>query len=976
MGSRTGRAFRGLAALVALAGALVAPPLALARFVGNPLPQRVPPLDEMVDGLARTGINDRTVIGVLAILAWIIWAQLALAVVAEIGAVAGRRPTRRLPVLPGLQPLAGQLVAAVLVLGSSFGAARTAAPPTPLVLHRAQPVAAVMLSEAPAPALTSSNSTRLETGTAAAPTETYLVQRHDTLWSIAEDRLGDGLRWREIRDLNVGRTQSDGSAVSATSDVIRPGWQLLVPASRSPAPSSGGRTHTVERGENLWQISEDTLENDLHREAADAEVDPFWREVIDLNRASLPDPSNPSLIFSGQQVALPPPPTLEAPPEPPQDAVPAVPSPSPAPVDPEPPTGAETAPSTPAAPTTQQPQDAERTPSADRADNASTPSPRLLFLGLAGGGLASGLALGLSKRRRDRQARAPIGHVVPPIPDDLREVHREIVTRGDQGRSALLQSALAELAGHAATHRSAPRPRLVQYSLDRIEVLLDRPDLDAPDGWTVEASGAVWTRASADDTDPCLAAAAPMLATIGTPADGVEILYDLEAAGVTVVSGDEAVATNLTRSIVLEVINSGLDVQLVLVGDDLTAEGACVRRASTWAEVADEVLAWAQQSAVALAANSLPTAFAGRGAREAIDGLIPMLVVLDEQPVDERFDEVANLVASGAACCVLIRGAQGESIGTRIHVSTDGLEIPSLGLECTTQEISAEVAEHVAELLDAADRPAEQMQIFEVPNLVASSSNGVGHVDPDYDVLVRVLGQIGAEGGHKPLTPRQLGVLTFITLHPGCSAELIEDAIWPDPMENRRRRLHVTLSQTRAALGAHLLPNAATDGTYTVGSGVRSDLELFRSRVTQAANEPAEAAAATLKGALQLVTGAAFAHTSVERRSFVWVDTEQWLSQVEAEIVKAAWEAWRMCSELGDIEGAIWAARQGLLASPTNTELTNALMHAYVDRGDTGTAEIVFSSHVRALDRLGLGEPEDSTLDLRESLGFKAPAAR
>jgi len=75
-----------------------------------------------------------------------------------------------------------------------------------------------------------------------------------------------------------------------------------------------------------------------------------------------------------------------------------------------------------------------------------------------------------------------------------------------------------------------------------------------------------------------------------------------------------------------------------------------------------------------------------------------------------------------------------------------------------------------------------------------------------------------------------------------------------------------------------------------------------------------------------------------------------------------------MCHEAGDTEGAVHAARQGLLGSPANTTLTEALMRTYAESGDHTAADAVFTSHARALDRLGLGDPDGSTIDLREEL--------
>ena len=58
----------------------------------------------------------------------------------------------------------------------------------------------------------------------------HRVMPRETLWSIAEDRLGSPLRWKEIAELNYGVPQSDGGAL--TSDHwIRPGWTLEMPLS-------------------------------------------------------------------------------------------------------------------------------------------------------------------------------------------------------------------------------------------------------------------------------------------------------------------------------------------------------------------------------------------------------------------------------------------------------------------------------------------------------------------------------------------------------------------------------------------------------------------------------------------------------------------------------------------------------------------------------------------------------------------------
>lgn len=60
--------------------------------------------------------------------------------------------------------------------------------------------------------------------------------------------------------------------------------------------------HRVEPGDHLWGIAEETLQRALGRPPSDAEVDPFWRQVILAN----PDLVDPDLIFPGQLVVVPP----------------------------------------------------------------------------------------------------------------------------------------------------------------------------------------------------------------------------------------------------------------------------------------------------------------------------------------------------------------------------------------------------------------------------------------------------------------------------------------------------------------------------------------------------------------------------------------------------------------------------------------------------------------------------------------------
>jgi hypothetical protein len=62
----------------------------------------------------------------------------------------------------------------------------------------------------------------------------------------------------------------------------------------------------VEPGDNLWSIASTTLESRLGRAASDQEIVAYWQAVIEVNRRRLPVPSDPSLLFAGDLIQLPP----------------------------------------------------------------------------------------------------------------------------------------------------------------------------------------------------------------------------------------------------------------------------------------------------------------------------------------------------------------------------------------------------------------------------------------------------------------------------------------------------------------------------------------------------------------------------------------------------------------------------------------------------------------------------------------------
>ena len=272
-------------------------------LVGNPWPGRT--RVELGDELA-------IVVGVLAVLAWILWARFLLAVVAEVRRQLEERA--RLATVPGGAPervrfepppapagagrLAQQLVAAVLVLLPVVG--RVAPSPAAGLgpVPAARPAVAAPAdrpARPPAPAPAPIGAARF-----------VVVAPGDTLIGIARAELGDADRWREIFEANRETVQPDGGRLTSPS-LIRAGWTLVLPAA-PPMPaavpvvevgaSPATVVVTIAAGDTLWDLTRDHLAAAglAHDDRAVADHLP---DVVADNADVVADPD---LIVAGQQL--------------------------------------------------------------------------------------------------------------------------------------------------------------------------------------------------------------------------------------------------------------------------------------------------------------------------------------------------------------------------------------------------------------------------------------------------------------------------------------------------------------------------------------------------------------------------------------------------------------------------------------------------------------------------------------------------
>lgn len=102
------------------------------------------------------------------------------------------------------------------------------------------------------------------------------------------------------------------TAPTSTTTTVHP-TALGTPTTPAPstlptAPPAGAHKVVVARGDDLWHLAEAHLGAAWGRRPTDREVAPYWRAVVEANRARLVVPGEPSLIYAGQRVVLPPPP--------------------------------------------------------------------------------------------------------------------------------------------------------------------------------------------------------------------------------------------------------------------------------------------------------------------------------------------------------------------------------------------------------------------------------------------------------------------------------------------------------------------------------------------------------------------------------------------------------------------------------------------------------------------------------------------
>jgi DNA-binding SARP family transcriptional activator len=962
---------RRLLAAMALLALLAGVPVALALSVGSPLPGALPALGDAA-GVLSGPLSPSLIVDALALVAWAAWAHFAVCAAVELSAAvracrtARVRPAPRVPLGGVSQQLARRLVEAALVtatvaasVGATAGSGTILTPARPAAatqeLPAAVPVAFAQQHEpgsdaaATAPATLAAREHR-----AARPRPEYVVQPphggyYDSLWDIAERFLGDGMRWREIYELNKSLDQPDGRSLTRP-DLIRPGWKLYLPADATGLPADGA--------------------------AGERSATPAPHQ----------DPTS-ALAASGASPS-PSPPPAQVPAAPPGIASPP-PSASVAGTGPS--ASGTAAPSRSELPYAQDP-DAEL---GDDDDAASAPGPAI-------GALLAAAALGSVAMLRHRQRRRrPAGGSIPLPEPSVAAVEGQLRVLAEPDDLSFVDEALRALTVSLQEH-DLPDVRSATLHADHLDLRLAQATPDAPPPFGAADQGLTWrvatderplvSPATSDQVLPLL----PLLLTVGRDADG-PVLLDLEAVGSLALDGPEADVTGVHAHLVAEaVLAPWADAaEVLLVGFESpvaqSLELLAPDRVTAVSELDPSLLRVLEMRSnrVAAAGDRLRARILGSRA-DARDEVRPPLLVVHATPLSSALaEQLAALVpAAGRGGVVVVAAAPwsgaratwllGEALPlldapapTPCRLDEDRLHALAAMLQTARERTTSEALGEAGSDNVAVPQPASPVE--ETPPAKQSPlralcaplvpADAEGPVSPDGDdldergdlldqavgaylegtasVTVGLLGPITvhAKGSIEPdRRARLTEIVAYLATHragaPLCD---FDAAIWPDrPVTLKTRNQAIT--RTRAWLGlddegvSWLRP--LSDGALRLSTRVLVDWELFQALQKRARERGRSRAGARrdLETALRLVRDRPL--SQLPPRRYGWLAETYLEQEIPSAVIDVAHALAQILRQDGDADGVVKVARLALNVDRYDERPWRDLLQAHELRGE------------------------------------------
>lgn len=744
------RVLGGLASLVVLIGLLVGIPAALLFFAGNPFPTG----DELARVLSGPDLGGVFFVGtVLPLIGWVAWASMAIAILVEIPAQIRRMPAPKIPGLglqqKGASVLVGAIVAMVAIGGGATAATAAELPAAPTT------VMSQSFVQASAAAVDASSHVAEAAPAAAQQTgPTYTVQDGDSLWHIAETQLGQGERWHELADLNYGVEQADGHALD-NQHWLNAGWVLKLPADAAAAtahtaPAAQTEQHTVNAGDTLWGIAQETTGSgeNYHEifEASKNTDQPTGHKITD-----------PNLIYPGDVVTIPSAAASIAP------AAPAPEAPAPAAPQAEAPVQ-QAAPSAEGAPAVHAPATDAASPESDQAKvpdlsglglgtpSTSTKTPagekptsaaaehasvdegddwidelfNVRTLGGLGAIAAAGLLTLLGIRRMKQRRRRRPGQRIAMPQGEAGTMELELRAVENPMGMEHVDHALRHLAIWAQdTNNQLPQLYALRLSDAEIALYLEEPfDLPAPfapvtddkTAWTVDPE-------QLPELERIPSSPWPALVTIGQDQGDAHLMVDLEHIGALNLTGNPSTITGALTGLAVELATSqwadDLSVTLVGIAPGLPAalDTGRIRHIDDVEELMRVLRAQAASTKATLDELGVNSIEEARSLGMFAEAWTPEIVILGAMPDEATKAEIADLVTRVPRVGVAAIAA-GELAGEwTLHLTDDktaNLNIPAAGasLPLTPQIVNEDELRRIMALFATTEEAPTQAAAY------------------------------------------------------------------------------------------------------------------------------------------------------------------------------------------------------------------------------------------------------------------------
>ncbi|ASY37002.1 MULTISPECIES: LysM peptidoglycan-binding domain-containing protein [unclassified Streptomyces] len=732
------RALLGLAVLLALLAGI---PLALVA-VGHPPSE----LTQQGFGVLTQQDDGTLFLTVLTLLGWAAWAALALSTLIEATALVRRRAAPRVRGLRGMQSFVGMLLGGLVLIVPTTASAATPAHGHPVSISAPQSVSA---EEGPETTAVKNSGGHQAPG----PVHTVLSST-ETPWSLAEQYLGSGQRWRDIAALNPDlpgaasgsylpkdaavQLPADARSAATPAASSTPGAARAVPTNitKSKATAEEGAPATA-RKDRTGETSRSELPDHLTVKSGDSlwslagtYGDPDdWPDLFQANKGQEQPGgghfTDPDVIYPGQVLTVP-----EA--ARPRDGSPTPDSRKPSPstskphkASPAPERHEDTR-----VPTSAPDDSRERATGGAKESTAKTAPPResapsghttsaadedgtgrtAAVLGLsASGAVAAALVGALATRRLLQRRRLRRGRKIA-MPEEPLASAEEGLRSVDAGHEINRLDLMLRTLAHRARADASPLPQVSAVQLGvqgaRLHLAEAAPpiapfastDTDST-WWCPLDSNAISSADALRDTQPPY----PALAPLGTDEDGGIVLVDLEWHGALHFTGSRGLRALRTLGLCLALSPLAEQIELAVAGDE-TAPGlylldpARVRAINGLAEATTALHAHRHEQEAVLSGEGL------NAARLTDDAVWPLIVLadLDSCSSPDEADSARELTSEEpvAAVAVVTAGGTGhvhEDKAWVIDTDVETVIVPGTSLACA---ISASSDEEYADTFD------------------------------------------------------------------------------------------------------------------------------------------------------------------------------------------------------------------------------------------------------------------------------------